>query len=222
MLDRKKTYKGQAVEIMACPFLLLPEKAMYWPEKEMLILSDPHLGKVTHFRKAGIGVPLEAKNENWRNLNDLIASHAPRSVYFLGDLFHSNYNDEWQELEEFMSVFDKIDFHLVLGNHDILDDEVYQNSRLIVSEESIHDQFIFTHHPIKKHKDGLFNFCGHIHPSIMLSGKARQRVKLPCFYFFDHQLILPAFGVFTGTKNLEIAKASSIYGVAEGEILKIK
>ena len=221
-MDRNKIYKGQVVEIMTCPFLLLSEKAMYWPEKKMLILSDPHLGKITHFRKAGIAVPLEAKNENWRNLNDLIVSQAPRSVYFLGDLFHSTYNDEWQELEEFMSVFDNIEFHLVLGNHDILEEKVYQNSRLKVCEQSIQDQFIFTHHPLKEPQGELFNFCGHIHPSILLSGKGRQRIKLPCFYFYDQQLILPAFGVFTGTKNLELAKAQSIYGVAEGEILKIK
>ena len=210
------------MEIMACPFLLLPEKAMYWPAKQMLILSDPHLGKVTHFRKAGIGVPLGAKNENWRNLNDLIAIHSPRSVYFLGDLFHSSYNDEWQELEEFMSVFEGIDFHLVLGNHDILDRSVYQQSRLEVTDRSIQDQFLFTHHPLKEPEGDLFNFCGHIHPSIMLSGKARQRVKLSCFYFLEQQLILPAFGVFTGTKNLGIENATRIYGVAEGEILKIK
>jgi len=222
VVDRNKIYKGQVVEIMTCPFLLLSEKAMYWPEKKMLILSDPHLGKITHFRKAGIAVPLEAKNENWRNLNDLIVSQAPRSVYFLGDLFHSTYNDEWQELEEFMSVFDNIEFHLVLGNHDILEEKVYQNSRLKVCEQSIQDQFIFTHHPLKEPQGELFNFCGHIHPSILLSGKGRQRIKLPCFYFYDQQLILPAFGVFTGTKNLELAKAQSIYGVAEGEILKIK
>lgn len=221
-MSRKDINKGQSVEIMDCSFLLLPEKAMYWPAKQMLILSDPHLGKVTHFRKAGIGVPLGAKNENWRNLNDLIAIHSPRSVYFLGDLFHSSYNDEWQELEEFMSVFDSIDFHLVLGNHDILDKAVYQQSRLKVSDRSVHDQFLFTHHPLEVPEGSLFNFCGHIHPSIVLSGKARQRLKLPCFYFLEQQLIFPAFGVFTGTKNLEIEKATRIYGVAEGEILKIK
>ena len=184
--------------------------------------SAVHLGKVTHFRKAGIGVPLAAKNENWRNLNDLIAIHTPRSVYFLGDLFHSTYNDEWEELEKFMSVFDKIDFHLVLGNHDILDEEIYRNSRLIVSERCIQDQFIFTHHPLETPLRDLFNFCGHIHPSVLLGGKAKQRIKLPCFYFTEQQLILPAFGVFTGTKNLDIEKATSIYGVGDCQILKIK
>ena len=221
-MNRENIHKGQSVEIMDCPFLLLPEKAMFWPEKEMLILSDPHLGKVTHFRKAGIGVPSEAKNENWRTLNDLIVTHSPRSVHFLGDLFHSTYNDEWQELEEFMSVFDTIDFHLVLGNHDILAAEIYKDSRLIVCDRSIHDQFIFTHHPLKSPEGELFNFCGHIHPSILLSGKARQRIKLPCFYFLEQQLIFPAYGVFTGTKNLEIEKATAIYGVGEGQVLKIK
>lgn len=214
--------QGHPIEIIGCPFFLLPNKAVYWPDKEMLILADSHLGKVSHFRKAGIGVPLDAKNENWRKLNDLIESHNPKSVYFLGDLFHSTYNNEWQELEEFMAIFSEVEFHLVLGNHDILDESVYLNSRLKVTERCIHDEFLFTHHPLEKPEGELFNFCGHIHPSVLLSGKARQRVKLSCFYITEQQMIFPAFGVFTGSKNLEIEKATAIYGVAEGQILKIK
>lgn len=218
----KNIHKGQAIEIIACPFLLLPEKAMYWPDKEMLILADPHLGKVSHFRKAGIGVPLDAKNENWRTLNDLIESYRPKQVYFLGDLFHSSYNNEWEELNEFMDVYLDIEFHLVLGNHDILDESVYRKSRLKITKRSLHDKFLFTHHPLEEPEESLFNFCGHIHPSVRLTGKGRQSVKLSCFYFTKQQLILPAFGVFTGTKNLEIEKASRIYGIGEGQILKIK
>ena len=221
MIDRK-LYQGQSIEIMGCPFLLLPSKAMYWPEKEMLILADLHLGKVSHFRKAGIGVPLQAKNENWRTLNDLIEGFAPKEVYILGDLFHSSFNNEWIELENFMAVYEEINFHLVLGNHDILNSKVYEQSRINTSEKCTIDQFTFTHHPMDEPDPNYFNLCGHIHPSIRLTGKARQSVKLPCFYIMEHQMILPAFGVFTGTKSLEIDLAVSLYGIAEGQILKIK
>lgn len=188
----------------------------------MLILADLHLGKISHFRKAGIGIPLKAKNENWRVLNDLIEHFTPSSVYFLGDLFHSTYNNEWVELENFMATYLDIEFHLVLGNHDILNSTVYENSRINTSESCLIDQITFTHHPLEDPPSDTFNFCGHIHPSVRLSGKGRVSVKLPCYYIMEHQMILPAFGVFTGTKNLEIDNATSIYGIVEGQMLKIK
>lgn len=188
----------------------------------MLILADPHLGKVTHFRKAGIGVPLEAKNENWRVLNELIEYFGPKRVYILGDLFHSNFNQEWIELESFMATYKDIEFHLVLGNHDILNTKVYEESRIQTSEKCVFENISFTHHPLENPDNERFNLCGHIHPSIRLAGKGLQSVKLPCFYIMEHQMILPAFGVFTGTKNLDIENATSIYGIAEGQILKIK
>ncbi|MHB1176840.1 MAG: hypothetical protein ACYCZO_00750 [Daejeonella sp.] len=37
--------------------LLLPEKAILGQEEKTLIIADIHLGKVGHFRKAGIGIP---------------------------------------------------------------------------------------------------------------------------------------------------------------------
>lgn len=218
----KNIYQGQSIEIMGCPFLLLPSKAIYWPEKKMLILADLHLGKISHFRKEGIGIPLEAKNQNWRELNELIEQFKPKQVFFLGDLFHSKYNNEWIELEQFMANYEEVEFHLVLGNHDILDSSVYEKSRIHTTERYEIDSFSFTHHPLDNPKPDQFNFCGHIHPSVRLSGKGRQSIKLSCFYIMESQMILPAFGVFTGTKNLEIEKAISIYGIVEGQMLKIK
>ena len=32
-------------------------KLVYWEEKSSLILSDVHIGKITHFRKNGISLP---------------------------------------------------------------------------------------------------------------------------------------------------------------------
>jgi uncharacterized FlgJ-related protein len=36
---------------------LLPEKAAFIPESATLLIADPHFGKATHFRKAGIPIP---------------------------------------------------------------------------------------------------------------------------------------------------------------------
>ncbi len=36
--------------------ILLPQKAIYWKQQKALIAADVDLGKVGHFRKAGIAV----------------------------------------------------------------------------------------------------------------------------------------------------------------------
>lgn len=222
IINSNNISQGQSIHILDCPFLLLPSKLIYWASKRTLIIADLHLGKITHFRKAGIAVPLALKDENWRNLNDLINTYNPIRILFLGDLFHSSYNAEWEELISLMDVFPEVEFHLIVGNHDILDQEIYDKSQLLSTQTLVEDQFIFTHHPLENIPEGQFNFCGHIHPSVRLVGKGKDSLRLPCFYQMECQMILPAFGAFTGSKNLDINEASFVYGIIGDEVLKIK
>ena len=52
--------------------LLLPQKAIYWQQEKALIAADVHLGKVGHFRKAGIAVPRDMEQNDLAILSDLI------------------------------------------------------------------------------------------------------------------------------------------------------
>jgi metallophosphoesterase superfamily enzyme len=51
---------------------LSPERCLFWEEDKSLIISDIHLGKSGHFRKAGIGIPQAVFKEdcNSSTLND--------------------------------------------------------------------------------------------------------------------------------------------------------
>ena len=62
----------EIVEIKNNKFHLLPEKAIWWKEKNTLLISDVHLGKISHFRKEGIAIPTGAINENFIRLDHLI------------------------------------------------------------------------------------------------------------------------------------------------------
>ena len=42
---------------------------------------------------------------------------SPKEILFLGDLFHSSYNHEWEEWLDFFNN-SKLIFTLILGNHD--------------------------------------------------------------------------------------------------------
>ena len=93
---------------------LLWQKALWLPVHRTLVAGDLHFGKVNHFRKAGIAVPSGANEKNTENLIDIINQNRPERVVFLGDLFHSHYNEEWQVLGQVLQNFPNTQFELVL------------------------------------------------------------------------------------------------------------
>ncbi|MCW2118956.1 ligase-associated DNA damage response endonuclease PdeM [Flavobacterium sp. 7A] len=193
--------------------------AIYWNEKKTLLISDVHFGKVAHFRKHGIAIPRDVYIENYNNLDILIATYNPDIIVFLGDLFHSFLNSEWQIFKEWTKYI-KRKVILIEGNHDVIDKEYYINLNIEVLPQLIWDDFLFTHHPIEHKK--YFNFCGHIHPGVKLFGIGRQHLKLACFFQTPNQMILPAFGSFTGKYFIAPTKDNTIFGIADDTVFKIK
>ena len=51
----------------------------------MLVISDVHLGKVSHFRKFGSAVPQNAIAGNFQKMNEVIAFFDASKIVFLGD-----------------------------------------------------------------------------------------------------------------------------------------
>ncbi len=200
-------------------FVLLPEKALIWKQKDCLILSDLHLGKITHFRKSGMPLPRSAELDNYDRLSTLLLNNKIKRVLILGDLFHSIINSEWDMFDRFLEQFSEISFELVVGNHDILDPEKYLKDNLIVHGEELREgPFVFTHFPLGKHT--AYNICGHVHPAVIMNGAGRQRMRLPCFYFTDKQAIMPAFGTFTGLHPVDAKKGDRIYVIAGNSIIQ--
>ncbi|MEO7989751.1 MAG: ligase-associated DNA damage response endonuclease PdeM [Chryseolinea sp.] len=201
-------------------FELLPQKAIYWKRERALLMADLHLGKINHFRKSGIPVPSKANEKNLELIVELIESTNPARVIFLGDLFHSHYNPEWEVFGELVKHFQSISFELVLGNHDILSEGQYVRKSITLYDELRLPPFIFTHHPLEEMVDNLYNLAGHIHPGATLHGKARQSVTLPCFYFGKQQGVLPAFGMFTGLARIKPKTDDLVFVVVEDKVLK--
>ena len=204
--------------------VLLPEKAIFWKEKSTLMLSDLHLGKAGHFRRSGIPVPKSIHLHDLQRLSSLISATGAKNIIFLGDLFHSEFNNEWWDFIKMMQKFPYQEFCLVKGNHDILPTEFYQDSRLkVYAQELLLYPFLLTHEPLgdKYKKEGLYNISGHIHPAIVLKGAGKQRITLACFYFGLHNALLPAFGKFTGFYKIKPQKEEAVFAIAENRVLRL-
>jgi DNA ligase-associated metallophosphoesterase len=201
---------------------LLWQKALLWKRNGLLIIADLHLGKVNHFRKLGIPVPLKANTKNLEHLAGLMMAVKPKRVLFLGDLFHSHYNSEWETVKQLVNNFRNCSFELVPGNHDILSREQYTRSGLQLHNEQLEEgPFIFTHQPAGVVPEVRYNIAGHLHPGIQLNGKGRQSVMLPCFYFNERQAYLPAFGAFTGMARITPKENDKVFAVADGRIVEV-
>ena len=195
-----------------------PWAAAYWEGQRMLLISDLHLGKVMHFRKFGAAVPRTALLENFRRLEKLEAAYRPQTICFLGDLFHSHKNQEW-ELFKRWSEATTARLVLVEGNHDILSPLLYEDLGIPVYDRWEKGPFSLTHHPTEL-EDG-FNIAGHIHPAVRLGGRGRQRLRLPCFFLRPRQLILPAFGTFTGMHAIVPQPGDRCFALAEDEVVAL-
>ncbi len=207
------------IELAGEPFYLLLQKALYRPQQQQLILSDVHLGKATHFRKQGIALPSESHLNDIDRLHYLIDTWQPETVLLLGDLFHSTYNKEWLWFKSLLLHYPETDFILVEGNHDLLPEEAYALSNLKKVDLLEDSALLFSHAPL--HHPVKLNICGHIHPGIRLTGIARQSITLPCFYYDENKLILPAFGKLTGLYLMEKKKSALIHVITGETIVKL-
>ena len=208
----------ESIQINDQNFTMHPSGVLFWEEKSMLLISDVHLCKVSHFRKFGAAVPQKAILKNFESMEGALAFFQPKTVVFMGDLFHSSLNSEWELFKKWTEGI-RSKLILVIGNHDIISPLKFEDLGIEITQEIRLDDFLLTHHPEKR--DGMFNFCGHIHPAIRLTGLGRQSVRLRCFFKSDAQMVLPAFGEFTGSFTVKPDKDSEVYALLGDTVLSV-
>lgn len=184
----------------------------------MLLISDVHLGKISHFRKFGSALPGNAIYKNFVKLDGVVEYFNPESICFLGDLFHSTLNNEWNLFAEWVNQT-QLPIILVAGNHDIISPLKYEELGVTVVSEWTLDGFLLTHNP--EIREDYYTISGHIHPAVLLEGAGRQFLKLPCFFRTPNQIILPAFGEFTGTYVMEPAEDDKVYVITKEDVVEV-
>ncbi|WP_317192218.1 ligase-associated DNA damage response endonuclease PdeM [Robertkochia sediminum] len=199
-------------------FILHPYGSAFWKERSTLLVADVHLGKAAHFRKNGMAVPTGTMFRAYEKIDTLIRKFNPDTLCFLGDLFHSSPNNEWDLFADWTTHIES-DIVLIKGNHDLIPEHRLESLGIHIRDSWDLPPFYLTHEP---NEDGdTFNICGHIHPGVRLRGPGRQSLRLPCFFKKEHQLILPAFGEFTGKHVLSPQATDQVYAVTPEEVLLV-
>lgn len=198
--DKLNTANQVSIAFGNATFIATGQKVLFEPKSSILLIADCHFGKATHFRKNHLPIPSDYIEADLHQLIQILEFFNPLDCIFLGDLFHSDLNKEWELFADAIGQFN-CTFHLVAGNHDILSEDHYKACGLHLHPElALNSEIILTHEPYQK--EGYLNICGHIHPGISIHAKGRQRLSLPCFCISKKTLYMPAFGNLTGHVNI--------------------
>ena len=210
-----------STEIREHRFELHPLRAMWWKKHSMLICADVHIGKGAHFRSSGIPIPKRVNDANLWNLVVLIEHYQPKQILFLGDLFHSVMNQEWEELSDCLLQFPSLEKLLVKGNHEIEAKPKYEELGFAVFETLLKDDILFAHEPPSNQAANIYTLCGHLHPSVRMHGNAQQHLRLPCFWLGPNVGVLPSFGEFTGSHTIQPKKGDRLFVIADNNVVQV-
>ena len=104
---------------------------------------------------------------------------------------------------------------LVRGNHDLQAGDPPADWRVQAVDEPWQiGRLALVHQP--QPVAGAYALAGHVHPCVVLGGRAFDRLRLACFHFGPEVGVLPAFGEFTGMHAVRPADGDRVF-VVQGD-----
>lgn len=189
----------------------LKNKSIFFPDKKILAIGDIHLGLDSNIKELGISFSENQFKELVEELESLIEEFEPKKIVVVGDLTHSfsyvySEKNYFKEFFSFLkSKFQEKDIILIKGNHDTIDYSFQKK----IKNNYISKKILFIHGdklPEKKIIDRCeIVVMGHLHPSVIISDKAKiKREKFKCYlvgkFLSKKIIVLPSFfSVSVGT-----------------------
>ena len=217
------------IRVAGADVVLHPSGAALLAAEQTLLVADAHFGKAVSFRQLGVPVPSGTTTETLDELAAVLAATRAKRLVFLGDFLHSRRSHAagtLAALRRWRADHAALEVTLVRGNHDDRAGDPPSDLDIAVVDEPLAlGPFALCHHP--RPVDGRYVMAGHWHPCISVSGRAFERLRLPCFWFGDDSGalpqqavgVLPAFGSFTGMHRIEPRAGDRIFPVA-GDVVR--
>jgi DNA ligase-associated metallophosphoesterase len=201
---------------------LLPEGAVFWPRRSMLIIADPHFGKDDLFRRAGIAVPRGPTAADLRRLSEVLERTRATTLRVLGDFLHgsSEHDDDlWRVFVPWRERHAGLTLQLVSGNHDRHEDWTRWRGLLERSEAAlVEPPFVFAHDPESDARG--YVIAGHLHPVFAHPQLGPRALRV--FWRRSGCLVLPSWGEFTGGARVDPAPGDGLYGCTPEGVLTLQ
>jgi DNA ligase-associated metallophosphoesterase len=188
-------------------WLVLPQGALFWPDRRALLLADLHLEKASWFARGGQMLPPWDSVATLAEVEALLAATNAAEVWCLGDSFHDRHGCDRLPAparETLQRLTAATRWTWIVGNHD---PGIADPCGGIVEPEAVLDGVVLRHEadPAEPRPE----LSGHFHPKLSITHRGR-RVSRRCFVASRTKLILPAFGTLTGgldARHPEIVRA---------------
>ncbi len=210
-------------------WVLRADRSVYWPSRKTLILADPHFGKASTFRAAGVPVPSGTTKHILDRIDEALKATGADRLIVLGDFFHSKIgvsDDLLEQLRIWRQRWDGLTLCNIRGNHDRQAGDPPEELKIDCCPEPLIERqggedspIAFTHEP-QTMKDASV-LSGHLHPAIKLSGPGGDHLRMACFWFTPSVAVLPAFGAFTGMAPIKPSAGDLVFAVGPTSVTKV-
>ena len=181
--------KSYAFTLGPAQLAALPSGALFWPDQNLLVVSDLHFGKSERLaRRGGTLLPPYENRATMDRLDRDIESTQARHILCLGDSFDDLTAAEHLPEDDLLWLIRLMagrEWIWIAGNHDAGPVELGGTHRA----ETIIAGIGFRHIATSQKPE----ISGHFHPKARLPGRAA-----PCFLIDGSRVILPAYGTYTG------------------------
>ncbi len=168
-------------------------------------------------------VPAGNSSKDLLRIEKLLRETAAQRLVILGDLVHNRASHQAELSAAFglwRAKHAELDVLLIRGNHDRRAGRVPADWNVREEAEPFDaGPFIFSHEPRSADKPVL---CGHVHPSVAVRDFDGSYANLCCFVVDEQQIILPAFGSFTGGFKMGQQEGRKIFAVVGKSVVLIK
>lgn len=173
----------------------LSEGALYWHERNALIVADLHLEKASAYAARGRMLPPYDSIATLAALDAALALTGARELWCLGDSLHDDAGAERMTettLARLAALTARCRWIWITGNHDPHPAPSLGGECCTEAEV---DGIILRHEALPGERRP--ELSGHFHPKWRLSLRGRV-LSRRCFVLDERKLILPAFGTLTG------------------------
>lgn len=180
---------GYAFSLADQHLVALPSGALHWPDRQLLIVSDLHLGKSERMaRRGGALLPPYETRETLSRLSDDLDRTGAKSLIALGDSFDDLTAATTLDAGDRLALTCLMagrDWIWIEGNHDAGNHDLGGSHRAEVHLGPVTCRHIAT--------AATPEISGHYHPKHRLAGQVHR-----CFVTDGNRLLLPAYGAYTG------------------------
>lgn len=188
--------------------------AVYWPDRDMLIVADLHFEKGSAFAARGVVLPPYDTAATLQRLAAVFEIYRPKHFVSLGDAFH---DDDWptrmaaDDRDKLARLTGAAQTLWVTGNHDPTPPAGLPGKAVEAFHLKGDGALVMRHEPLTR-SNGFEagELAGHLHPCAKLRQRGRN-LRRRCFVHDGARAILPAFGALTGSLNVRDAAFDGLF-----------